>query len=352
MTTHPIYFPSEWHNQDAVQLTWPNPDTDWSDMLDEITPCYLAMAKEILKKEKLIIVAQDISAVQELFNENGIHSTDSLYYCETNINDTWARDHSGISVIQNDAQGLIYDFAFNGWGNKYPYELDNKITEKIFHSRIIDPAITRKPINDFVLEGGSIESDGNGTILSTSSCLFNKNRNPHLTQDEITNRLKSLLGAERILMLHNGHLEGDDTDGHIDTIARFCSKDDIAYVKCTDPADEHYAPLLKMEQELQAFTRPDGRPYNLHPLPMADKTVFENRRLPATYANFLIINDAILMPAYNSPKDAIALQTLQTLFPTREVIPINALPLIRQGGSIHCATMQYPKHFISSSSCK
>jgi agmatine/peptidylarginine deiminase len=197
-----------------------------------------------------------------------------------------------------------------------------------------------------VLEGGSIESDGKGTILTTAECLLSENRNDHLSQEEIEDYLKLIFGAERILWLNNGYMAGDDTDSHIDTLARFCSEDTIAYVQCTDPNDEHFEELKLMEEELQTFRTLDGKPYRLVALPMADAVVDGDDRLPATYANFLIINEAVLVPTYHSPKDKIALQQIQTAFPDREVIGINCLSLIKQHGSLHCVTMQFPKGII------
>jgi agmatine/peptidylarginine deiminase len=198
----------------------------------------------------------------------------------------------------------------------------------------------------FVLEGGSIESDGQGTLLSTVECLSSPNRNEYLNQEQLEYHLRDFFGAERILWLENGYLAGDDTDSHIDTLARFCDENTIAYVQCNDPADEHFAELQAMEEELKAFRTLSGQPYRLIPLPMADKVVRDNERLPATYANFLIINEAVLMPFYRSEKDAVAVAALQKAFPDREIIGIDCLPLLKQHGSLHCVTMQYPRNMI------
>ena len=197
-----------------------------------------------------------------------------------------------------------------------------------------------------LLEGGSIESDGKGTLLTTVECLSSVNRNEYLQNEELIANLKDVFGFERILWLQNGYLAGDDTDSHVDTLARFCSEDTIAYVQCTDESDEHFEELRAMEQELQAFRQADGKPYRLIPLPMADCVEWEGERLPATYANFLIINGAVLLPYYDSPKDELAKAALQQAFPDREIIGINCLPLIKQHGSLHCVTMQYPERVV------
>ena len=195
-----------------------------------------------------------------------------------------------------------------------------------------------------VLEGGSIDSEGAGTLLTTTACLLSQNRNPHLNRAGLERALADLLGAERVLWLEHGALAGDDTDAHIDTLARFCPDDTIAYVRCDDPADEHFAPLAAMEAELQGFRTTAGRPYRLVVLPWP-RPVFDTdgHRLPATYANFLVVNNAVLVPTYRDPQDAASLETLAALFPGRQVIGIDALPLIHQHGSLHCLTMQLPR---------
>lgn len=196
---------------------------------------------------------------------------------------------------------------------------------------------------DFVLEGGSIESDGMGTLLTTSECLLAPNRNQPMNRIDIEEHLRRVLHVQRVLWLDHGYLAGDDTDSHVDTLARFCSPDTITYVKCTDTEDEHYDALLKMEEQLRTFRTLAGEPYRLLALPMADKVEEEGERLPATYANFLILNDAVLYPTYNQPlKDRQAREVLQEAFPGYELVGIDCRTLIRQHGSLHCVTMQYP----------
>ncbi|MDR1937645.1 MAG: agmatine deiminase family protein [Tannerellaceae bacterium] len=338
-----IIFPAEWYPQSAVQLTWPHAHTDWAPMLDEVVPCFVAIAKEVIKREKLLIVCPN---EKEARRQLGQADDSRIIFREMETNDTWARDHGGVSVLK-DGIPSIYDFVFNGWGMKYPADRDNLITRKLFDAATFMPEVALACKQPFVLEGGSIETDGKGTLLTTAECLTSVNRNEYLPKNQIENYLKKEFGLERILWLENGYLEGDDTGGHIDTLARFCSTDTIAYVQCTDPSDAHFDELRKMENELKAFRQDNGQPYRLLPLPMADSVVREGERLPATYANFLIINGAVLLPCYNSPKDKQAAAVLQTAFPDRQIIGINCLPLIKQHGSLHCVTMQYPIQFIS-----
>jgi agmatine/peptidylarginine deiminase len=336
---HEIIFPAEWHPQSAVQLTWPHEDTDWRDLSDEVIPCYVAIVGEIVKREKLVIVCRDEQVVRSQLGDTDY--TRIVFY-ETASNDTWARDHGGISVTEGGVP-TVYDFVFNGWGMKFPANHDNLITRRLFGAGIFSDETRLVSMQPFVLEGGSIETDGEGTLLTTAECLTSVNRNEYLGKELLEYHLKDIFGLKRILWLNYGYLAGDDTDSHIDTLARFCSEDTIAYVQCTDEADEHFIELREMEKELKAFTRRNGEPYKLLPLPMADKAEREGERLPATYANFLIINGAVLVPFYNSPKDEEARATLQSVFTDREVTGINCLPLIKQHGSLHCVAMHYPE---------
>ena len=330
--------PAEWAEQQFVQLTWPHENTDWAEMLDEVTECFVHIAKAIIRFQELLIVCVDSDEVETHFSEDELAR---ITFAEMATNDTWARDHGGITVIEN-GKPVIYDFTFNGWGMKFAANHDNLITRKLYSAGIFGQAGHRNCFK-FVLEGGSIESDGEGTVLTTAECLLSDNRN-NLSEDDIESKLKSFFGLKRVLWLNHGYLAGDDTDSHIDTLARLCPNNTIAYVKCDDATDEHYDELRKMENELKSFkTLTDNQPYNLIPLPMADEVYFEGDRLPATYANFLIINGAVLLPTYNSPKDAIATEQLQKAFPDREIIGIDCSALIKQHGSLHCVTMQYPK---------
>ena len=335
--------PAEWFPQSAVQLTWPHAGTDWAPILKEVIPCFVSIAQEIMKREKLVVVCPDASEVKE---QLGAFDEERVRFVELPTNDTWARDHGGISVF--DPLGpMVYDFVFNGWGMKFAANKDNLITRNLYQSGVFAEEIQLVNMAPFVLEGGSIESDGRGTLMATAECLLSVNRNEYLQREEIEHYLKDVFGVKRILWIENGYLAGDDTDSHVDTLARFCSEDTIVYVKCEDESDEHYDELRAMEEEIKAFRQENGEPYRLVPLPMADEVVWEGERLPATYANFLIINGAVLLPFYNSPKDEEARKALQAVFPDREVIGVNCLPLIKQHGSLHCVTMQYPEGYIS-----
>lgn len=337
-----ILFPAEWFPQSGVQLTWPHEDTDWRPVLDEVVPCFVAIAKEIIKYEKLLIVCKD---EEEVRSQLGDVDYGRIIFRQMQTNDTWARDHGGISVFE-DGVPTVYDFVFNGWGMKFPANHDNLITRMLGASDTFDKDVQVVNMQPFVLEGGSIDSDGDGTLLTTAECLLSLNRNEFLNKEQLEHHLKEYFGLERVLWLENGYLAGDDTDSHIDTLARFCDKDTIAYVQCTDEEDEHYEELKMMEEELKAFRRKDGEPYRLVPLPMADKVEWNGERLPATYANFLILNGTILVPRYGSPKDHRANEALNKAFPKMKLTGINCLPLLKQHGSLHCVTMQYPKGFL------
>lgn len=333
--------PAEWAPQSAVQLTFPHAGTDWRDMLDAVNPVFIDIATAIARFQKVVVVCEDARHTREMLK----HIPDErLVLAELPSNDTWARDHGGITVI---AQGqlVVLDFLFTGWGLKFPADKDNRITGRLHQLGIIRvPCVP----GGLALEGGAIESDGDGTIMTTSECLLSPNRNPHLNRAQTEAALRTALGADRVLWLDDGALEGDDTDAHIDTLARFCAPDTIAYVRCDNPKDAHYAAFQRMEASLMAFRQANGAPYKLVPLPWPDPCYAQDdgRRLPATYANFLIINGAVLMPTYGVPQDAEALQTIGSLFPGREVIGINCRPLIEQHGSLHCITMQYPEGVI------
>ena len=351
------HLPAEWARQSGVQLTWPHKETDWAPILKEVTECYVHMALEISLRERLIIVTPEPESVERLLGERlPQRALKNVSLCRIDTNDTWARDH-GFITLQTNMGHLLLDFQFNGWGRKFPAELDNQICRSMMELEVLNGQY--EDHLDFVLEGGSIESDGQGTILTTSQCLLAPNRNQPLTKDEIEERLKRYLRAERILWLDHGYLAGDDTDSHIDTLARLCPGDTIAYVQCQDEDDEHYEELRRMEEQIQTFRTLDGRPYRLIPLPMA-KAVYEEvenegdgkmrgQRLPATYANFLVINGAVLMPTYrDAERDELARRQLQLAFPRHEIVPIDCRILIEQHGSLHCCTMQFPQGAIKS----
>lgn len=338
-----FYLPPEWETQSGVQLTWPHADTDWRHMLKEVQSCFTEIAGEISKREKLLIIAPDIKSVKKQIGKK--INLDNVRFFECETNDTWARDHGGITISDINGNTQILDFKFNGWGLKFAANLDNLITGKCFRADLFNARYSNRL--NFVIEGGSIESDGKGTLLTTSECLLSPNRNGEWDKKHIEEYLKNTFGASRILWLDHGFLLGDDTDSHIDTLARLCPDDTIAYVQCNDPEDIHYNALKQMETQLKSFRTAEGKPFRLLPLPMADKIIFDNERLPATYANFLIINGAVLYPTYNQPEnDNRAANVLKTAFPDHEIIGIDCRVLIKQHGSLHCVTMQYPENVL------
>jgi agmatine/peptidylarginine deiminase len=341
------YLPAEWHSQSFVQLTWPDATTDWKEILDETLVCFCQMAREIARRERLLIVCarpDDVERMLKLHLQDDWRNV-TLVPCP--INDTWARDHAFITLLDAAGQPIALDYAFNGWGRKFAADLDNQINARIIGDirRLYGCDVAYDSQLDFILEGGSIESDGQGTLLTTSSCLLAPHRNEPMTRADIEHRLLNDLHAERVLWLEHGQLEGDDTDGHIDTLARFCTPDTIAYVQCTDETDSHFHDLRAMEQQLQTFRTATGQPYQLIPLPMPAPIHDESgERLPATYANFLIMNGAVLYPTYGQPEnDLRAAQQLAAAFPQHEIVGIDCRVLIRQHGSLHCCTMQYPE---------
>ncbi|MDR0995975.1 MAG: agmatine deiminase family protein [Tannerella sp.] len=339
-----ILFPAEWAPQSGIQLTWPHEDTDWAPQLDEAVDCFLRIAREIIKHELLLIVAPDEEVVRKQFGEGTDFSR--IRFRNMPTNDTWARDHGGISVYE-DGKPLVLDFVFNGWGLKYPANYDNLITRQLLRSDAFAPEIDGLSLPPFVLEGGSIDTDGQGTLLTTEECLTAVNRNDYLSREQIEFHLKEMLGIDRVLWLEHGFLMGDDTNSHVDMLARFCNEDSIAYVKCEERDDPHFDQLQAMERQLQGFTRKDGQPYRLFALPLPAAVHDEQGyRLPASYANFLILNGAVLVPTYGVPQDEAALSILKEAFPGREVTGVNCRTLIRQHGSLHCVTMQYPEGFI------
>lgn len=342
--------PAEWEPQSGVQLTWPHCDTEWYE-LDKVLDCYVDIAYNILRFEPLMIVARDIeecrSDIVRIASAKGYDMQwDKIRFYKAPLNDTWARDHGGISVTGDDGQKYLYDFVFNGWGLKFASDLDNQITKNIFGQGAFNDDIIGVDMRPYVLEGGSIDSDGCGTMLTTTECLCSVNRNEYLSKEEIEEELIGAFGLERILWLDHGTIIGDDTDSHVDILARFCSPDTIAYMQCTDPEDAHYDALAAMEKQLRGFRTLDGKPYRLVPLPLPEPLYLDDYRLPASYANFLIVNGGVLLPGTGSPLDEVARMRLQEVFPDREVVVIDCRALLSGHGSLHCVTMQFPEGYI------
>lgn len=333
-------FATEWDNQDGILIAWPHAGTDWAYMLDEVTACYVEMARAILEDdERLVIVASDADDVKASLGQDVDWQRISIIELPTN--DTWVRDYGPIAVFK-DGRTVLTDFTFNAWGMKFAADCDNLVT-----SRLQARGVFKAPLvnyRDLVLEGGSIETDGNGTVLTTTCCLTAPNRNDALSREQLEQELLDRLGCVKMLWLDHGALSGDDTDGHIDTLARFAPDGVILYCGCDNPEDEHYEPLMKMEEDLKQMTDAEGNPYHLIKLPLPDAMYDEISRLPATYANFLVMNHQVLVPVYGQPEnDVKACELIGQAFPGRKIQGIDCRPLICQHGSLHCATMQLPE---------
>jgi agmatine deiminase len=335
----PYRLPAEWETQAGILLAWPHAATDWAEDLDLVESVYINIIKAITRFQTCVIATPDPADVRKRLTNRGI-DCDRIRLYSIPTNDTWTRDFGPVTVF-NKKQPVLLDFEFNGWGLKFASNLDNQST-RLLHKAEAFGAIERKTIG-LILEGGSIESDGCGTILTTVECLLNPNRNPHLNRADIEQLLQKWLGAERTLWLENGYLAGDDTDSHIDTLARLCPNDTILFQSCDDESDEHFSALAAMYAELKTFKTKTDSEYRLLPLPWPKAKHDEGERLPATYANFLVINKAVLVPTYDDPRDLEALDIIAQAYPEREIIGIDCLPLIRQHGSLHCITMQIPE---------
>jgi len=327
--------PAEWEEQEFIQIVFPHENTDWNEYLEDAIKNFVEIVTTISEYQNCLVIAKNLTYVKSLFSKKK-----NLTFVKIDSNDTWSRDFGGITV-ENNGLLTILDFKFNAWGKKFPYKLDDQITKQLKFKGLLKK-YKHKSIA-FVLEGGAIESNGNGIIMTTSKCMMEKNRNPRLTQNTIERKIMEYLGAKKVLWLNSGFLEGDDTDSHIDTLARFVNEDTIVYQSCDDENDVHYAELKKMEIELSHFTQMNGKAFNLVALPWIKAKYYENERLPATYANFLIINGAVLVPLYNDDNDNKTIKIFEKLFSNRKIIGVDCTTLIKQHGSLHCVTMQYPK---------
>lgn len=338
-------FYAEWEKQDGILLSFPHTNSDWKPYLDEVRQVYCAIIVEILQVEACLLVCNSkqktLEIIQNYCNTKSINTEilRQLYCLEIPSNDTWARDFGGITICKN-GKNIVLDYGFNGWGLKFASNFDNQITHKLHKFGILKRVKTKQ----LILEGGSIESNGKGILLTNTQCLLESNRNPFYSKAQLEKTLKKDLGIQKILWLNFGYLSGDDTDSHIDTLARFISPNTIAYIACDDKNDEHYIALSQMECELKALKNLNNKPFKLVKLPFVTPKYYDNERLPATYANFLFINGAILLPIYNDKNDTLAIETLQKACPKHKIIPIDCSVLIRQHGSLHCISMQFPKH--------
>ena len=323
-----IRIPAEWEEQEALIVVFPPEHSDWAHSLEEIRATYLEFITKVARFQPCMVICEDKKMLTNL-----LPTLQNIQLIEMQTNDTWVRDFGGINVYKNNKR-RTYDFIFNAWGNKFAASLDNTITQQLFDESYLEGKLLSF---DFVLEGGSIDSNGHGVMLSTANCLYEQNRNAHLSKKKIKLILKELFGLKELIILKHGALMGDDTDSHIDTLARFVNKKTIAYVKCYDKKDEHYKELRKMEKELKKTG------FDLVPLPLPSAKYFNDHRIPATYINFVLINNAVLVPTYSDPCDAEALLTFKQLFPKRDIVGIESSILIREHGSLHCASMNIYK---------
>ena len=321
-------FPAEFEKQSFVQLIFPHEQSDWIDYLEEARVTFVNIARAIAKYEKCLIVCDNIELVKSYFTD-----FTNLEFVEFQTNDTWARDCSAISILENGEKKLL-DFTFTGWGGKFDAHLDNAMSQTL-----AEYYKTPMQTIDFILEGGAIESNSKGLLLTTSECMLNPNRNKSYTKEQTTKLLKEQLGVSDVLYLDYGYLAGDDTDSHIDTLARFVDERTIMYLTCKDEKDEHYEAISKMETQLKEFAAQYD--LDLIALPFTDAVYYDDERIPATYANFLIINGAVIVPTYGVSQDEEVLQIFRDFFKTREIVEVDCSVLIRQHGSLHCVTMQF-----------
>jgi agmatine/peptidylarginine deiminase len=326
-----LRLPAEWEPQSGIQLTWPHANTDWKPYLEDITKVFVNMAKVITNEELLTVVTPETETVRkQLSKELTAAQLNNVIFYDIDSNDTWARDHAPLTLVSDDKETCILDFKFNGWGDKFEWTKDNNITSQLNNKGAFNSGYECD--TDFVLEGGSIESDGKGSIFTTTFCLMAEHRNQPLTREEIEERLLKSLHAKRIVWLDYGQLIGDDTDGHIDTIVRLAPNDTILYNGCDDEKDEQYNDFNSLEEQLRQLKTLDGQPYNLLRLPMPD----------AIY---------VICPTYSQPiKDNIAMEVLQRAFPNHNIVGIDASVVIKQHGSLHCLTMQYPEGTLKTKS--
>ena len=335
--------PAEWEPQAAVLLAWPHAGTDWEARLADVERSYTALVGAIARFEPVLLCVADAAVEQRAracLAGAGVDLA-RLHFLRLPYDDTWTRDTGPITLV-GDRPRLL-DFHFTGWGGKFEAGRDDRLVEQLADSGLFAGA-ERQRI-EFALEGGGIDVDGQGTLLTTWRCLHE--RHPLRSRAEIDRALMQALGQSRVLWLERGYIEGDDTDAHVDTLARFAAPDAIVYQACEDPGDPHHAELGAMATELASLRTRDGQPYRLFPLPwpqpVLDRGASGERRLAASYANFLIVNGAVLMPAYDDPADAAAAAVLARAFPDREIVQVPCRPLIWQNGSLHCVTMQLPE---------
>lgn len=332
--------PAEWEPQAGVCLTWPHAETDWAPRLDRVMPTFAAIGGAIARREPLLSLCRDEAHVaqarEHLLDAGAL--IDNLRFATVANDDTWSRDFAPLTALC-DGEPQLNGFEFNGWGGKFYAERDNAVSAKLVASGAFgDTPWTSRAL---VLEGGAIETDGQGTLLATRSSVITPSRNPGLGQADYEALLSAWLGFDRFLWLDDGTLSGDDTDGHIDTLARFADPETILFATAP-PGDDDHAALRAMRHQLETLRTRAGRPYRLLPLPFPGVHVDDGRRLPASYANFLVINGAVLLPTYGVDADIEAVKAVAEAFPGRQVVAIDCRSIIAENGSLHCLTMQFP----------
>lgn len=333
-------FPAEWEPQSAVLIAWPHPETDWGPRLVDVEETYIALVAAITMFEDAVICIadDDLQTYAEARLRSARVDMHRVRFVTVEYDDTWLRDSGPITLVRGTGFRLL-DFRFTGWGGKFEASRDDRLVEALTREGLF--AGGERSEIDFALEGGGIETDGAGTLLTTWRCLHE--RHPQASREQLGAKLAGWLAQERVLWLDRGYLEGDDTDAHIDTLARFAAPDAIVYQACDDVADTHYDELQAMAAELAQLRTREGRPYRLFALPWPRPIFDDGRRLAASYANFLIVNGAVLMPSYGDVADARAQEVMAEAFPGRAIVPVPCRPLIWQNGSLHCITMQLPE---------
>lgn len=342
--------PAEWEPHRATWLSWPHNAESWPGKLDLVRPIYAQMVAALARSEPVHINVNDAAMEAEarkLLRQAGADGTITFHHFPTN--DAWCRDHGAIFVTrpatgdEGDAPLAATDWGYNAWGGKYPpYDLDNQIP-----ARMAEYLNVPRFAGDMILEGGSIDVNGQGLLLTTEQCLLNPNRNPQLTRTQIEERLRALLGVQQIIWLGEG-IVGDDTDGHIDDITRFVAPDTVVTALEENPADENFAPLQANLERLCAVRDQHGRPLKIVPLPMPPAVVYAGQRLPASYLNFYIANRVVLVPFFNHPDDQHVQNVLQELFPDREIVGIDCSDIVWGLGAWHCLTQQVPASSVTS----
>ena len=328
--------PAEWEPQQACLLTWPHRDGHWRDSLNAIEACYRQLALTIGAQQRLIVLARDHHHRRHILAQLTAKPPEVVIIPH---DDTWIRDYGPLTIILNGALTLL-DFGFNAWGGKYPYARDAKACAQLLRTVFSD--IPAESHSDWVLEGGALDCNGAGAAMIVTGTLLDSARNPNRTRRALTAKLRASLGLNHIHWLHLAPLRGDDTDGHIDTLARFIDTNTIAYQGCDDPNHPNHACLQQLQAQLTALRNAQGAPYTLLKLPDPPRQPTADAPLPAGYANFLFINGSVLLPAYDCPQDLIAQHRLAGALPEHRIVPLDTRPLIRQYGGIHCAVMHIP----------